>query len=139
MSLTAVLAMIVASPLDDIALALLCASHTTRSATFSEIVAGGIGSPANPTERIMASKINAQPSQSEVDRIVEQLKAARGTKRPGNLVDRLADLAADSGRDLSRIGAGFSAAYENAGLSFAAERERQTRRTAERLLALARG
>ena len=88
----------------------------------------------------MASKNTtvATPSAADVDRIVEQLKAARGTKRPGNLVDRLADLAADSGRGISRIGAGFSAAVENAGLSFAAERERQTRRTAEHLLALAR-
>lgn len=86
----------------------------------------------------MASKTTTVATPSEVDRIVEQLKAARGTKRPGNLVDRLADMAADSGRGISRIGAGFSAAVENAGLAFEAERDRQTRRTAEHLLALAR-
>lgn len=70
--------------------------------------------------------------------IIAALKASRGTKKPGNLVDRLADAAADSGRALSRIGAGFAAATENAALSFEAERERQTVRTAQHLLALSR-
>ena len=70
--------------------------------------------------------------------IIAALKASRGTKKPGNLVDRLADAAADSGRALSRIGAGFAAATENASLAFEAERERQTMRTAKHLLAQAR-
>ena len=88
----------------------------------------------------MASKNTtvATPSTAEVDRIVEQLKAARGTKRPGNLVDRLTDLAANSTSAVSRIGAGFAAGMENAAIAYTAERERQTRKTAERLLALAR-
>ena len=70
--------------------------------------------------------------------IIAALKASRGTKKPGNLVDRLADAAADSGRALSRIGAGFAAATENASLAFEAERERQTVRTAQHLLSLTR-
>lgn len=76
--------------------------------------------------------------QQRVEELVAALKAARGTKRPGNLIDRLADMAADSGRGLSRIGAGFAAAAENASFAFEAERDRQTRRTAQHLLALAK-
>ena len=70
--------------------------------------------------------------------IIAALKASRGTKKPGTLVDRLADAAADAGRSISRIGAGFAAATENASLAFEAERERQTVRTAKHLLALSR-
>lgn len=70
--------------------------------------------------------------------IIAALKASRSTKKPGNLVDRLADSAADAGRSISRIAAGFAAATENAALSFGAERERQTMRTAQHLLALER-
>ena len=76
--------------------------------------------------------------QQRVEELVAALKAARGTKRPGTLIDRLADMAADSGRGLSRIGAGFAAAAENASLAFEAERDRQTRRTAQHLLSLAK-
>lgn len=105
-----------------------------RSATLSDLVVEGIG-PSTPTgESIMAAKTEQQ----RLDELVAALKANRGTKRPGNLVDRLADMAADSGRSISRIGAGFAAATENASLAFEAERERQTRRTAQHLLALAK-
>lgn len=76
---------------------------------------------------------------AEVDRIVAALVAARGTKRPAlGISQALADLAADSGRGISRIGAGFAAATENASLAFQTERDRQTRRTAEALLAASR-
>ena len=89
----------------------------------------------------MAAKNSTVVSTSDDEKlanIIAALKASRGTKKPGNLVDRLADAAADSGRALSRIGAGFAAATENASLAFEAERERQTVRTAKHLLAQAR-
>ena len=88
----------------------------------------------------MAAKNSTVVSnETEVDRIVAALVAARGAKKPSlGLAETLADMAADSGRGLSRIGAGFAAATENAALAFQAERERQTRRTAEALLAAAR-
>lgn len=88
----------------------------------------------------MASKTNTVASdEAQLAQLIETIKAARGTKKPvGSIVDKLADMAADSGRSLSRIGAGFAASVENGALSFAAERDRQTRRTAEHLLALAR-
>ena len=92
----------------------------------------------------MAAKSNTVSASSDDEKlanIIAALKASRGTRKPGNLgdlVDLLADAAADSGRALSRIGAGFAAATENAALSFEAERERQTMRTAKHLLALSR-
>ena len=70
--------------------------------------------------------------------IIAALKASRSTKKPGSLVDRLADAAADGGRSISRIAAGFVASTENAGIAFAAERDRQTVRTAKYLLSLTR-
>ena len=89
----------------------------------------------------MAAKSNTVSVSSDDEKlakIIAALKASRGTKKPGNLVDRLADAAADAGRSISRIGAGFAAATENASLAFEAERERQTVRTAKHLLAQAR-
>ena len=88
----------------------------------------------------MAAKSNAVvlSDDEKLANIIAAIKANRGTKKPGNLVDRLADAAADSGRALSRIGAGFAAATENASLAFETERERQTVRTAKHLLALSR-
>lgn len=87
----------------------------------------------------MATKTEMKSEETRLNELVAALKAARGVKAPrGNLVDRLADMAADSGRGLSRIGAGFAAATENAALAFEAERDRQTRRTAQHLLQLAR-
>ena len=89
----------------------------------------------------MAAKSNTVSVSSDDEKlakIIAALKASRGTKKPGNLVDRLADAAADAGRSISRIGAGFAAATENASLAFEAERERQTVRTAQHLLAQAR-
>ena len=86
----------------------------------------------------MATKTETASEQKRLDELVAALKANRGTKKPGTIVERLADAAADSGRGISRIGAGFAAAKENAELAFEAERDRQTRRTAQHLLALAR-
>lgn len=86
-----------------------------------------------------ANKSTVVSNESEVERIVAALVAARGAKKPAlGLTEKLADMAADSGRSISRIGAGFAASAENAALAFQSERERQTRRTAEHLLALAR-
>ena len=84
------------------------------------------------------STVSVSSDDEKLANIIAALKASRGTKKPGNLVDRIADAAADSGRALSRIGAGFAAATENASLAFEAERERQTVRTAQHLLALTR-
>ena len=86
----------------------------------------------------MAAKnttVVSSSSDEQLANIVAMLKASRNTKKPGTLVERLADMAADSGRGLSRIGAGFSASVENAALAFETERERQTLRTARHLLA----
>ena len=118
---------------DDVAL-LLAAKNLPR-ATFSDFVV-----PLNSSigDFIMAAKSNIVSDDEKLANIIAALKASRGTKKPGNLVDRLADAAADSGRAISRIGAGFAAAAENAALSFEAERERQTMRTAKHLLAQAR-
>ena len=85
----------------------------------------------------MAAKTStaANPS-AELDAVVAAILASRGTKKPvANVSEWLADKVADSGRGISRIGAGFSAATENAALSYEAERLRQTRRTAARILA----
>ena len=80
-----------------------------------------------------------ETSSDDLERVMQMLVAARGTKKPSvSVTEFLADKAADSGRALSRIGAGFAAATENAALSFEAERTRQTRRTAQFLLAQAK-
>lgn len=123
---------------DDLAILLFANAPRKRSATFSDLVAGEIGSPALSGDSIMATKTETVSEQKRLDELVAALKANRGTKKPGTLVERLADAAADSGRGISRIGAGFAAATENAALAFEAERDRQTRRTAQHLLALAR-
>ena len=78
-------------------------------------------------------------SSDELERVMAMLVASRGTKKQSvSITEFLTDKAADSGRALSRIGAGFAAATENAALSFEAERTRQTRRTAQFLLAQAK-
>ena len=80
-----------------------------------------------------------ETSSDDLERVKQMLVAARGTKKPSvSITEFLTDKAADSGRALSRIGAGFAAATENAALSFEAERTRQTRRTAQFLLAQAK-
>ena len=63
------------------------------------------------------------------------LEDGKALYETGKKMTALADKVADSGRGISRIGAGFSAATENAALSYEAERLRQTRRTAARILA----
>ena len=80
----------------------------------------------------------AAPSAAELDRVIAALVASRGVKaeRP-SISAFLADKLADSGRGVARIGAGLSAATENAALAFEAERNRQTRRTAQSILAAA--
>lgn len=85
----------------------------------------------------MAAKTSTVVNTSaELDAVVAALIASRGTKKPvANITEWMADKVADSGRGISRIGAGFSAATENAALSYEAERLRQTRRTAARILA----
>lgn len=135
MSLSAT-AWVALSIADDAALLALYALRK-RSATFSDRVVPTVNSLKG---NIMASKTNTVASdEAQLAQLIETIKAARGTKKPvGSIVDKLADMAADSGRSLSRIGAGFAASVENGALSFAAERDRQTRRTAEHLLALAR-
>ena len=80
-----------------------------------------------------------ETSSDDLERVMAMLVAARGTKKPSvSITEFLTDKAADSGRALSRIGAGFAAAAENAQLAFEAERTRQTRRTAQFLLAQAK-
>jgi len=125
------------SSLDDIAALVVLPHLAKRGATLSAYVATSL----QPTGgSIMAANTKTVVSnESEVDKIIAALVAARGAKKPAlGLTEKLADMAADSGRSISRIGAGFAAAGENATLAFTSERERQTRRTAEHLLALAR-
>jgi len=125
------------SSLDDIATLVVLPHLAKRGATLSE----GVAMSLQPTGGFImaANKSTLVSNESEVDRIVAALVAARGAKKPAlGLTEKLADMAADSGRSLSRIGAGFAAAGENAALAFTSERERQTRRTAQHLLALAR-
>ncbi len=87
----------------------------------------------------MATKTETRSEEQRLQAVIDQLKANRSVKTPSNLnlVERLADAAADSVHNIARVGAGFAAAGENARYSFDAERERQTRRTAQRLLQLA--
>lgn len=126
------------SSLDDIAALVVLPHLAKRGATLSEGVAMSLRQ-SHSGGFIMAANKSTVVSESEVDRIVAALVAARGAKKPAlGLTEKLADMAADSGRSISRIGAGFAAAGENATLAFTNERERQTRRTAEHLLALAR-
>lgn len=135
MNLTTLAALSLVDEAAAVALAVL----RKRSTTFSARVVPTINSLKG---NIMASKTTntvASSDEAQLAALIETIKAARGSKKPAsNLVDKLADMAADSGRSLSRIGAGFSAATENAALAFAAERDRQTRRTAQHLLALSR-
>ena len=80
-----------------------------------------------------------ETSSDDIERVMQMLVAARSTKKQSvSIIEVLTDKAADSGRALSRIGAGFAAAAENAQLAFEAERTRQTRRTAQFLLAQAK-
>lgn len=123
---------------DDIAIPAIAAALRKRSATLSDLVVEGIG-PSTPTgDSIMVSKTEMKSEEARLNELVAMIKANRSVKAPCTIVDRLADMAADSGRGLSRIGAGFAAATENAALAFEAERDRQTRRTAQHLLQLAR-
>ena len=66
----------------------------------------------------MAAKTSTVVNTSaELDAVVAALIASRGTKKPvANVSEWLADKVADSGRGMSRIGAGFSAATESAAL-----------------------
>ena len=88
----------------------------------------------------MAAKTvnTVETDNAELDRVVAAIVAARGTKNTASLSTFLADKAADSTHGIARIGAGFAAGVENASFAFAAERERQTRRTAAAILAAAR-
>lgn len=87
----------------------------------------------------MAAKTSTPvTSSADLDRVMEMIKSSRGVKSTATLSTWLADKVADSARGVARIGAGAAAGVENAAFSFAAERERQTRRTAEAILAAAR-
>ena len=142
MSLTAIAAAIVLNPLDDlIILGLLSCLTKSRSGTTSSV---GVVDLVNQSLKgnIMAAKsapATVETNSAELERVMAMLVASRGTKKQSvSITEFLTDKAADSGRALSRIGAGFAAATENAALSFEAERTRQTRRTAQFLLAQAK-
>ncbi len=142
MSLTAIAAAVVLNPLDDlIILGLLSCLTKSRSGTTSSV---GVVDLVNQSLKgnIMAAKsapATVETNSAELERVMAMLVASRGTKKQSvSITEFLTDKAADSGRALSRIGAGFAAATENAALSFEAERTRQTRRTAQFLLAQAK-
>ena len=70
-----------------------------------------------------------------VEQVMEML---RQPKKPQvSLTTLLADKIADSGNNLARLGAGFSAATDNMADAYTLEKERQLRRRAERLVELA--
>ena len=142
MSLTAIAAAVVLNPLDDLlVLGLLTCLTKSRSGTTSSV---GVVDLVNQSLKgnIMAAKsapATVETNSAELERVMAMLVASRGTKKQSvSITEFLTDKAADSGRALSRIGAGFAAATENAALSFEAERTRQTRRTAQFLLAQAK-
>lgn len=84
----------------------------------------------------MAAK---NPEAVEIERIMKVLEEGRAAKSPrGSLSEWLADRVSDSANGLARVAAGAVAGFENAGVSFSTERERQTRRTAQKILAMAR-
>lgn len=145
MSISAFAAAIVLSPLDDlIVLGLLgCLAKSRPSTTSSAGVVERMVSQQFSGDTEMAAKQTVatpvETSSDDLERVMAMLVAARGTKKPSvSIIEFLTDKAADSGRALSRIGAGFAAATENAALAFEAERTRQTRRTAQFLLAQAK-
>lgn len=83
-----------------------------------------------------------EPTRQEMlDAIVAQLRAQRSAPSGLALTDRLvswaADKAADSTEAASRIGAGFVSGWDNGKTAYAAERERQLLRRANKMLALA--
>ena len=87
----------------------------------------------------MATKTEQRTDEQRLQEIMAQLKANRtATRSSSNITERFADAAAGLGNSVSRIAAGFAAAAENASLAYDIERERQTRRTAQHLLDLAR-
>ena len=144
MSLTAIAAAVVLNPLDDlIILGLLSCLTKSRSGTTSSvcIVEGMVSRQLLEVSEMAAKSAPAtvETNSAELERVMAMLVASRGTKKQSvSITEFLTDKAADSGRALSRIGAGFAAATENAALSFEAERTRQTRRTAQFLLAQAK-
>ena len=85
--------------------------------------------------------VETQPSRQEMlDTIVAQLRAQRGSSGL-TLTDRIVtwatDKAADSTTALCRVGAGFVSGWDNGVTAYSAERERQLRRTANKMLTLA--
>ena len=87
----------------------------------------------------MAAKSTTSAQTSVQPITVEQvMEMLRQPKQPKvSLTTLLADRIADSGNNLARIGAGFSAATDNMADAYTLEKERQLRRRAERLVELA--
>ncbi len=87
----------------------------------------------------MAAKSTTSAQTSVQPMTVEQvMDMLRQPKQPKvSLTTRLADRIADSGNNLARLGAGFSAATDNMADAYTLEKERQLRRRAERLVELA--
>ena len=87
----------------------------------------------------MAAKSTTSAQTSVQPMTVEQvMEMLRQPKQPTvSLTTLLADKIADSGNNLARLGAGFSAATDNMADAYTLEKERQLRRRAERLVELA--
>ena len=87
----------------------------------------------------MAAKSTTSAQTSVQPMTVEQvMEMLRQPKQPKvSLTTLLADKIADSGNNLARLGAGFSAATDNMSDAYTLEKERQLRRRAERLVELA--
>ena len=76
----------------------------------------------------------AQPM--TVEQVMEMLRKP-AAKSNVDLVGIISDRVADSGQAFARIGAGISAATDNMADAYKMEQERQLRRRAERIVALA--
>lgn len=87
--------------------------------------------------RTQTTAQSAQPAVLSHEEKVAQLMAHLRTPQKGQFTDRLADNIADAGQTVARLGAAFAASTDNIADAYAIERERQLKRRAEKLLALA--
>ena len=86
----------------------------------------------------MAAKTTSAQTSVQPMTVEQVMEKLRQPKTPrGSLTEFLADKIADSGNNLARLGAGFSAATDNMADAYTLEKERQLRRRAERIITLA--
>ena len=147
MSVSAITAAIVLSPLDDlIILGLLSCLTKSRSSTTSSvcIVEGMVSRQLLEVSEMAAKTTNpvaAPANLSREDRVAAIMAQLRAPKNTRGFMERITDAAVDAvantGDTAARFAAAGTTAVENASDSFQLERERQLKRRAERLLSQA--